>query len=117
MNQQGRLQGAARAISPPGEAMEDWQIFVNVGRGAGRAAHLRVEPRKSAPTSPRRPHNERYAGLTTLAFARPVSARTWLQASNPVRTLEVGLHVPGSAAREVRRTARHSGVDDGDSAY
>ena len=29
------------------------------------------------------PHNERYAGLTTLAFARPVSARTWLQASNP----------------------------------
>jgi hypothetical protein len=27
--------------------------------------------------------NERYSGLTNLAFARPVSARHWLQASNP----------------------------------
>ena len=27
--------------------------------------------------------NERYAGLADLAFARPVAARTWLQASNP----------------------------------
>ena len=26
---------------------------------------------------------ERYAGLAQLAFARPVAARTWLQASNP----------------------------------
>ena len=28
--------------------------------------------------------NDRYAGLTTLAFARPVSARHWLQSSNPM---------------------------------
>ena len=27
--------------------------------------------------------NERYAGLARLAFARPVSAKHWLQASNP----------------------------------
>ena len=27
--------------------------------------------------------NERYAGLANLSFARPVEARTWLQASNP----------------------------------
>jgi NADH-quinone oxidoreductase subunit G len=38
VNQQGRLQGAARAMTPPGESMEDWQIFVNVGVALGRAA-------------------------------------------------------------------------------
>ncbi len=27
--------------------------------------------------------NERYANLGGLAFARPVPAKTWLQASNP----------------------------------
>ena len=31
VNGQGRLQGASRAIAPPGDAQEDWQIFVNVG--------------------------------------------------------------------------------------
>ena len=27
--------------------------------------------------------NQRYAGLADLAFARPIAARHWLQASNP----------------------------------
>jgi hypothetical protein len=27
--------------------------------------------------------NERYAGLAALSFARPVTAKNWLQASNP----------------------------------
>ena len=27
--------------------------------------------------------NETYAGLATLAFARPITAQHWLQASNP----------------------------------
>ena len=27
--------------------------------------------------------HERYEGLANLAFARPVNAKTWLQASNP----------------------------------
>ena len=43
VNGQGRLQGAARAIAPPGEAQEDWQIFVNVGAGARRAADLHAQ--------------------------------------------------------------------------
>src|SRR5262249_2528138 len=29
-NDAGRLQGTARAIMPPGDAMEDWQILVNL---------------------------------------------------------------------------------------
>ena len=35
VNGQGRLQAAARAIAPPGDAQEDWQVFVNVGLALG----------------------------------------------------------------------------------
>src|SRR5918999_5696142 len=35
VNEQGRLQAAARAIAPPGDAQEDWQIFVNLGLALG----------------------------------------------------------------------------------
>ena len=40
--------------------------------------------RMREPTSPRSYANEpALAGIATLAFGRPVSARNWLQASNP----------------------------------
>src|SRR5205085_11086030 len=34
-NEQGRLQGTARAMPSPGEAMDDWQIIVNLGTVLG----------------------------------------------------------------------------------
>jgi NADH-quinone oxidoreductase subunit G len=82
-NQQGRLQGTARAIPLPGEAQEDWQILVNLGAALGvpftykDAAEVRVDivGRFSTVTE--------LQGLTTLAFNRPLEARNWLQASNP----------------------------------
>jgi NADH-quinone oxidoreductase subunit G len=83
VNEQGRLQGAARAIAPPGDAQEDWQIFVNVGLALGvpltytSSAAIRSDLANALSGKPA------YAGLTTLAFARPVTARHWLQASNP----------------------------------
>jgi NADH-quinone oxidoreductase subunit G len=83
VNGQGRLQGAARVIAPPGEAQEDWQIFVNVGLALGAAmtyasgAEIRSEIAAAMSADPR------YSALPGLAFARPVAARTWLQASNP----------------------------------
>ena len=40
-NDQGRLQGTARAMPLPGEAMEDWQILVEPRRRARRAVRLR----------------------------------------------------------------------------
>src|SRR5262245_34851754 len=83
VNQQGRLQGAARAMTPPGESMEDWQIFVNVGVALGAPLTYASSQEVRADIAAALPHNERYAGLTTLAFAHPVPARTWLQASNP----------------------------------
>jgi NADH-quinone oxidoreductase subunit G len=83
VNHQGRLQGAARAIAPPGEAMEDWQIFVNVGVALGAPLTYVSSQEVRAEIAAALPGNERYAELPRLTFARPVSARTWLQASNP----------------------------------
>jgi NADH-quinone oxidoreductase subunit G len=83
VNDQGRLQPAARAIAPPGEALEDWQIFVNVGLALGVELTYTNSQEIRADIAAALPNNERYAGLTTLAFARPVPARHWLQASNP----------------------------------
>src|SRR5262245_24269486 len=80
-NDQGRLQGAARAIPAPGEAMEDWQILVNLGTALGvkfdytSTAHIRAEIVEKIAVG--------FEGLTALAFAKPVTARHWLQANNP----------------------------------
>jgi NADH-quinone oxidoreductase subunit G len=82
-NDQGRLQGTARAIAPPGDAMEDWQILVNLALGLGvpsdvtHPAHIRAAIARQYPNVPG------LAGITELAFARPVTAKHWLQASNP----------------------------------
>ena len=83
VNMDGRLQGAARAINPPGEAQEDWQVFVNVGMALGVPMTYTSSAAIRAELAGALAGNERYAGLTDLAFARPVPARHWLQASNP----------------------------------
>jgi NADH-quinone oxidoreductase subunit G len=82
-NDQGRLQGAARAMPPPGEAMEDWQILVNLSTILGvpfeytSPAHVRADIAAAFPGV------KEFEGITTLAFSRPVTAQHWLQASNP----------------------------------
>jgi len=82
-NEQGRVQAASQAVAPPGDAMEDWQILVNVAITLGvglsytSAAHIRSDIAAAMPNQPG------YADLPRLAFARPVVARTWLQTSNP----------------------------------
>jgi NADH-quinone oxidoreductase subunit G len=83
VNEQGRLQGAARVIAPPGESQEDWQIFVNVGLALGAAVTYTGSGQIRAELAAAMSANPAYANLANLAFARPVSARTWLQASNP----------------------------------
>ena len=82
-NERGRLQGTSRAIAPPGDAMEDWEIVVNVGLALGvtfeytAGAHIRSDIAARFPNVPA------LEGLTMLAFSRPLEARHWLQASNP----------------------------------
>jgi predicted molibdopterin-dependent oxidoreductase YjgC len=80
-NDQGKVQGASRAIAPPGEAREDWQILADLGRSLGLPLAF-----KSA-DDVRRALAERlggaYAGADKTPFTRPIPARNWLQASNP----------------------------------
>ncbi len=82
-NAQGRLQASARVMPPPGEALADVEILLNLGTkvNAGltsrTAAEIRQEIAAALPDEPA------LAGLTELTFARPVAARNWLQASNP----------------------------------
>jgi NADH-quinone oxidoreductase subunit G len=82
-NGQGRLQGTGRAIAPPGDAMEDWQILVNLGVALGvkfdytSAAHVRAD------VAARLSGVKEIEGLTALTFGQRVAGRHWLQASNP----------------------------------
>ena len=104
-NDQGRLQGTARAIPPPGEAMEDWQILVNLGTALGVPFDY-----TSAAARPRRhrralsPASRSSQGLPTLAFDAAGRRAALAAGVEPVGALEVGLHVPGSAAGERRRS-------------
>jgi NADH-quinone oxidoreductase subunit G len=83
INMDGRLQGASRAISSPGDSQEDWQIFVNISNALGAPLSYTSSAAIRADLAAALAGNERYAGLTTLAFHRPIPGRTWLQASNP----------------------------------
>ena len=81
-NDQGRVQAAARAIVPPGEAREDWQILVNFGVLLGLTLPYESGDdvrRALAVAMPGTP----YAHAADVAFVRPMPARSWLQASNP----------------------------------
>jgi len=80
---QGRLQAAARVIPPPGEAQEDWEIFVNVGLALGTGLSYTSSGQIRSELAAAMASNQAYAGLGTIEFSRAVSARTWLQASNP----------------------------------
>ena len=83
VNQQGRLQAAARALNAPGDAQEDWQIFVNLAAALGTTFDYTSSAHVRAGVAAAMAGHEVYAGLTDLAFARPVAAKNWLQASNP----------------------------------
>ena len=80
-NDQGTVQGASRAIAPPGEAMDGWQILANVGRLLGlplsyqTASDVRQAIASALPAA--------YADADKVPFTRPIPARNWLQASNP----------------------------------
>jgi predicted molibdopterin-dependent oxidoreductase YjgC len=81
-NETGHVQAASRAIAPPGEAREDWQILANVARSLGLTleyASSNDVRRALAASMPGTP----YAEADRLVFTRPISARNWLQASNP----------------------------------
>jgi NADH dehydrogenase/NADH:ubiquinone oxidoreductase subunit G len=82
-NDQGRLQGTARAIPVPGEALEDWQLLVKLATALGLSLDYATDRDVRADISRRYRDAQGLQALGSLAFAQPVAARTWLQASNP----------------------------------
>jgi NADH-quinone oxidoreductase subunit G len=81
-NEQGRVQAASRSIAPPGEALEDWQILVNVARALGLTLPYRSSDDVRRAIAAAMPATA-YEGAPALAFTRPIPASNWLQASNP----------------------------------
>jgi NADH-quinone oxidoreductase subunit G len=82
-NDKGRVQGAARVIPTPGDAMEDWQILVNVGTSLGFRLEYASAAEVRADAAGSLAGNAAYADLARVPFGQAVPARTWLQASNP----------------------------------
>ena len=81
-NEQGHVQGASRALAPPGEALEDWQILVNVATALGLTLPYRSSDDVRRAIAAAMPGTA-YEGARTIGFTRAVSASNWLQASNP----------------------------------
>jgi NADH-quinone oxidoreductase subunit G len=82
-NMTGHVQAASRVILPPGDAVEDWQILTKLGVVFGaNVTHtstvaIREAVARALSATPG------YAELGSIGFSRPVSAKEWLQASNP----------------------------------
>jgi NADH-quinone oxidoreductase subunit G len=81
-NDTGRLQAAARAVPAPGEAREDWQILASIGTLLGLSLPYSTSADVRAAIAAALAGTA-YASADQLTFARPLSARSWLQASNP----------------------------------
>lgn len=105
VNDQGRVQGASKVLSTPGEALEDWQILTSVAAALGvsfsytssqqvRAdvpaalARLPEAPSTTSDRADTSTHVAGWEGLGAMTFSRPVDARHWLQASNPMERLK-----------------------------
>jgi NADH-quinone oxidoreductase subunit G len=82
-NDRGLLQGTGMAIPAPGEAMEDWQILVNLGAALGAPLEYRSAADVRSAIAARMANVPGVDGIDRLTFKRPISAHHWLQASNP----------------------------------
>ena len=82
-NMTGHVQAGSRAIMPPGDAGEDWQILMKLGVVFGTTVSYASADAIRDTIARELDGTPGYAALSSINFARPVSARHWLQASNP----------------------------------
>jgi len=82
-NDQGWLQATSRALATPGDAREDWQILVDLASGLGVQLGYTSAATVRGDIAARMGGAVGLVGIEGLAFASTMSARTWLQASNP----------------------------------
>jgi NADH-quinone oxidoreductase subunit G len=82
-NDQGRLQAVTRVIPMAGDAMDDWQILVNLAAGLGVPLGYADAAQVRADIGVHFAGVAGLDGIEALGFGRPVEARHWLQESNP----------------------------------
>jgi NADH-quinone oxidoreductase subunit G len=82
-NVTGHVQAASMVITPPGDAVEDWQILGKLGPVFGVTVTYATAAAVREAIARRLAEVPGYAALASVTFNRPVSAKTWLQASNP----------------------------------
>jgi NADH-quinone oxidoreductase subunit G len=87
-NDQGHVQAASRAINPPGEAVEDWQILTSVAAALGLPYTYTTSQQVRADVAQALAGDAAYSALGSRAFNRPVTAEHWLQASNPMERMK-----------------------------
>ena len=80
-NDQGHVQAASRVFAPPGEANDDWRILRDVGLALG--ATLGLDSVEDVRRGLAASLAGAYANAASVAFAGPMAAKSWLQASNP----------------------------------
>ena len=82
-NDQGRLQAATRVLPLAGDATEDWKILVNLAKTLGVALDYTDSGRVRADIASRFAGVKAFEGIGDLSFGTAMTARHWLQASNP----------------------------------
>jgi NADH-quinone oxidoreductase subunit G len=82
-NDQGRVQASARVFAAPGEALDDREIFFRVARAIGQPLPFASANDVRAAISATLASHPGYADLAAIDFARPMTAKHWLQSSNP----------------------------------
>ncbi len=83
-NMQGTLQAASRVIPPPGEALDDSLVLLRLAAALGAEMPFRSAEDIRKDIAGVLGGEPGIAGIDTIAFARPASARHWLQSSNPM---------------------------------
>jgi len=87
-NDQGHVQASSKAITPPGEAVDDWQILTSVGAALGLDFTYTSSQEVRAAVASALAERPAYAALSEATFNRPVTAEHWLQSSNPMERMK-----------------------------
>jgi anaerobic selenocysteine-containing dehydrogenase len=87
-NDTGMVQAAAAVVTPPGDAMEDWRVLVNVAVTLGVALAYTSAAQLRAEIAEALAGRRGYADMARLEFGRPVMVRAALQVSNPSERLK-----------------------------
>jgi len=82
-NDGGRVQATSRAMNAPGEARDDCQVLAHVADALGIAIPYADSAAVRTAIAGAMADVPELAGIDRVGFAKPQTARVWLQASNP----------------------------------